>query len=440
LRALERIIKEQLYSHFLSNGFINGHQYGFMHKRSVASCQTHLLSVLANAHNENKSAIVVYLDIRKAFDQVPHEKLLEKLGSAGIHGSLLRWFSSYLSGRTQSTFVSGYLSSHLPISSGVLQGSVLGPCLFLLYVNDLFNYVQNGTVFLFADDIKIVYIFPQGTLDSCLFNIQEDLNALSLWSQISGLEFSANKCQILPFRCLPPRDALSLYGSPIPVTDNTIDLGLRYSCSLNFTNQAIYQVARAKQLSYLILRSFHLEITKVAFFKQRIRPILEYCPYIASLLTKQSRLAIEGVQRRFTKMLFPLGSLLCYQERCEILRLEPLWLRRLKLNLAFLHRLLYHHAHMASERPCFSESSSYNLRNTELTISCSLSRTAFHRYSFIPFYSHVWNRLPADLRMISDIYVFQKRLNTFLNLESVYLLLAPQQPLDTLFELGPFKV
>jgi hypothetical protein len=332
LRILERLIKEPLLGHLLENDFIDKSQYGFLAKRSVASCQTHFLNALACANNNGESAIIIYLDIRKAFDQVPHSRLLDKLAFAGISGPLYLWFTSYFSNRDQTTLVSGSLSPPLPVTSGVIQGSVLGPILFILYINDIFKCIKNGTAFMFADDIKIAYFIPRGAQDCWLHRIQKDLDALSLWSTNSQLEFSPSKCLALHLWCSPSKTALTLCGNSIPVADRTTDLGIRYSCSLNFTNQALYQVAKARQISYLILRSFHLETTKLALFKQRVRPILEYCAFMASLLTKRCRLAIEGVQRRFTRLLLPPGCLTNYRERCGVFRLDPLWLRRLKLN------------------------------------------------------------------------------------------------------------
>jgi hypothetical protein len=293
---------------------------------------------------------------------------------------------------------------------------------------------------MFADDIKIAYFIPRGSQDCWLHRIQKDLDALSLWSTNSQLEFSPSKCLALHLWCSPSKTALTLCGNSIPVADRTTDLGIRYSCSLNFTNQALYQVAKARQISYLILRSFHLETTKLALFKQRVRPILEYCAFMASLLTKRCRLAIEGVQRRFTRLLLPPGCLTNYRERCGVFRLDPLWLRRLKLNLIFLHGLVHQKKHVACDIPSFVDNSTYNLRNNEYALSCCSSRTSLHSYSFFSMYPRIWNRLPLSLRMISDYNTFRRQLFAFLSFETVNALLDPQLPPYILFEQGLSRI
>ena len=201
-RVLERIVKIQVIEHFLSNGLLSERQYGFIAKRSSPACQAEFLSLLANACNENKAAIIIYLDIRKAFDQVPHKALLSELRRANITVPLLNRFHSYLTGRTQTTLIAGHLAPYTPITSGVVQGSVLGPVLFLLYINSILKCIKNGTAFLFADDIKIIYTLPSDSLTPYIPLIQKDLDNLSVWSTRSGLSFSTNKCIILPFRCI----------------------------------------------------------------------------------------------------------------------------------------------------------------------------------------------------------------------------------------------
>ena len=386
---LERIIKAQLISFMLSTDLIAENHYGFLAKRSVASCQTHFLNILATAHNDGLSAIIIYLDIRKAFDQVPHVLLLNKLRRAGISGSLLCWLQSYLSGRTQMTCVSGHYSSPLPITSGVVQGSVLGPILFLLYINDILGCIKDGVAFLFADDIKIVYCFPPIDTHTVLANVQLELDRLSIWSANAKLHFATNKCHVLPYRCCIAANSLLLSGSYLPTADATSDLGLKYSCTLNFSKQTLCQTAKARRLCFLISRSFHTSSVKLSLFMQRVRPLLEYNHYTASYLSKACRLAIENIQRRFTKKLLPPNSPYSYLERCQIFKLDPLWLRRLKLNLIFLHRLVYCHTYTAISNLNFTFASDYNLRSCEFSLDYARSRTSSHQCSFLSFYSRL---------------------------------------------------
>lgn len=436
-RVFERLLKERLLKHLILNNVIDERQYAFIAKRSVAGCQTAFLHHIANAHNDGQSAIILFLDIRKAFDQVPHSILLDDLRCAGVSDTLLSWFKSYLSDRTQITQIAGQYSSAVPVTSGVVQGSVLGPILFLIYINGILNCVQSGTVFLYADDVKIVYTFHTSSLQHIITQIQLDLDTISLWSKGRGLAFSTKKCQLLTFRCAVAEGTIRLQGETIPTTPNVTDLGIRYSCHLSFSNQADFQVARAKRIMFLLLRSFHLPETKVAFFKQRVRPILESCSFIASYLNHADLLKIENVQRKFTKLLLLCEPYLKYSQRCRFLKLEPLWLRRLRLNLVFLHRIIYKQVHLTAGYPNFASSTGYNLRNSEVTISYSKSRTAFHRFSFIPHYSVIWNKLPPSIRAIDNSVRFKKDLDAYLTPETAHSILSSQLATELLTEQGP---
>ena len=172
-----------------ANNALAAQQYGFLPKRSVAACQLDFFDHITTAIDAGNAIILIFLDIQKAFDQVPHKQLLHKLYSTGVRGSLLRWFESYLTDRTQVTMIGSHLSDPLEITSGVIQGSVLGPTLFLLYINDILRHVRHGQPFLFADDIKIAYTFRQESAGHALINIQSDLDALTHWSALSGLSF-----------------------------------------------------------------------------------------------------------------------------------------------------------------------------------------------------------------------------------------------------------
>jgi hypothetical protein len=138
---------------------------------------------------------ILYLDFAKAFDTVPHDLLLYKLRVFhGFGGSLLKWFASYLSNRNQCVILPGGQSSSLPVTSGVRQGSILGPFLFLLSINDLPSRVTNSQIAMFADATKIYT--PVNDSNDCI-NLQNDLNALMAWSNKWKINFNVQKCKIL---------------------------------------------------------------------------------------------------------------------------------------------------------------------------------------------------------------------------------------------------
>ena len=174
-KILESLIRDQMLSHLTEQRLLSEHQHGFRPKRS---CSTQLLEVLDAWTRElecGNPVDVVYLDFQKAFDSVPHLRLLSKLRSYGITGKLLDWIASFLTGRKQQVVLEGHRSDWSDVASGVPQGSVLGPLLFLVYVNDLPDIIQCG-IKLFADDTKM-YTSVSSTDDAAL--LQSDLVALT---------------------------------------------------------------------------------------------------------------------------------------------------------------------------------------------------------------------------------------------------------------------
>ena len=439
-RVFERCLKNPLLSHFISVNKISDRQFGFINRRSVNGCQLKFFSKITKAVDAGECICILYLDITKAFDQVPHDRLLHTLWEAGIRDPLLSCLSSYLRGRKQRTRVNGLLSGYRDIPSGVIQGSVLGPVFFLLYINDVLDHIANGDVFLFADDIKILYSFPPNEVTSSLLRIQADLDSLSLWSHRSGLKFSSSKSCVMAHRFNLPNGHLTLNSEPLSSTLQVRDLGLRYSCSFNFSEQILYQVAKARRLTYLINRAFHLRETKILLFKQVVLPILEFGCAFSSLLTRSETRQIENIQRAFTRCLCMNDFTLNYRERCLLLRLEPLWFRRVKLNLRLLHQLIFNYAHFPDKDICFRPHLSYSLRHNSYTLSCPKVRTTFAHNFFLSLYPRIWNKLPPTLRSIENTRHFSLQLDKYLTPSIVAKFLFDPSPLDSLYELGPGRV
>ena len=179
--------------HLEINDILLPSQFGF---RAGYSCEAQLLIVtddFAKALNNRQQVDIGILDLSKAFDRVPHARLLRKLHFYGIRGQLLTWLQSFLSERLQQVLVDGCCSSPCNVSSGVPQGSVLGPVLFLLYINDIAEGICSHMK-LFADDC-LIYRTIQSSSDQHI--LQQDLNALVKWAEKWQIKFNTAKCKIM---------------------------------------------------------------------------------------------------------------------------------------------------------------------------------------------------------------------------------------------------
>ena len=153
-KVMEKLVRASIVDHFEQNNLISKDQHGFVKGRS---CVTHLLEVMddwTTALEEGSSIDVIYMDFKKAFDSVPHSRLISKLNALGVQGRILKWTAAFLTGRSQRVQVNGCSSTPAAVTSGTTQGSVLGPTLFVMYSNDLPRELSN-TVKLFADDTKL---------------------------------------------------------------------------------------------------------------------------------------------------------------------------------------------------------------------------------------------------------------------------------------------
>ena len=326
-RIFESILFKNILTHLNSNSLLSPHQFGFLPGRSTCSQLLNCLNKWYQNFCENKPTNVVYTDIAKAFDSVSHQKLLEVIKSYGLNQTVCTWIKSFLMGRSQQVAIGNRISSALSVISGVPQGSVLGPLLFLIYINDLctcnIELEPRGGVALFADDAKIY--------SHEYTNLQNSLNCTNEWLQNFQLNLASQKCIHLQIK----KPSLNIQQPPLYINNSEIqgsssvkDLGVYISNDLKWSTHINHISNLASSQSYLILRSFSSRNIWVllSLFKTYVRPKLEYntsvwSPYLAKDIEQ-----IESVQRQFTKFAFrrcgiPYKS---YQDRLYKVNLKSL--------------------------------------------------------------------------------------------------------------------
>lgn len=299
-KILEHIIHCAIINHLEINDTLSDTQHGFRKKRS---CETQLILTcndFAKNLNKHYQTDVILLDFSKAFDKVPHQRLLSKLHNYGIRHNTLNWIHSFLSGRTQRVVMEGIHSESCPVESGVPQGSVLGPLLFLVYINDLPNSLDQRTnVRLFADDC-LLYRPIMGPDDSA--QLQADLGMLTDWETKWQMSFNPTKCETIHIttKKQPIITTYTLQNHPLRRSMDARYLGINITPNLSWNTHIKNVVGKASQTLGFVqrtLRACSSQVKKTAYLSL-VRPKLEYAVSVWDPHTKTNIKKLEGVQRR----------------------------------------------------------------------------------------------------------------------------------------------
>ena len=324
-KLLESLIKEKLVNHLNKHNLIRDTQHGFTSGRS---CLTNLLEFFENVTHEldeGNAVDLVYLDFCKAFDKVPHCRLVRKLEAHGVGGNILKWIKSWLSNRRQRVAIEDKYSEWAKVTSGVPQGSVLGPILFLVYINDLDVGIVSS-LGKFADDSKLMKSICS---NEDVSTVREDLKVLESWAETWQMEFNVDKCSVIHLGKTNPSADYRLFDKQLTVSDKERDLGVIVDNKLKFGEQCDSVVSKANATLGMIKRNIvsrnHNIITKL--YKTLVRPKLEYCiqawrPYLRKDVDK-----LERVQRRATKLISECRKF-SYEDRLKFTGLTTLEDRR----------------------------------------------------------------------------------------------------------------
>lgn len=408
-KVMESVIKKQVLTFLLAHGKITKQQHGFLAKHSTCSQIIECINDWSLALNIRKQVDVVYIDFCKAFDSVVHSKLIYKLEALGIRGKLLLWVAAFLSDRTQVVRVGKAVSGSIKVISGVPQGSVLGPLLFLVYINDIVNIFDSKVqIKLFADDVKIYVVIDD--LCDCIL-LQNYLNRLVDWASQWQLKVSVNKCAALHLGPSRTNFKYNIESVNLPDVVSIVDLGVIVNNKLKFKQHINGLVSKAHQRASLILRCFKCRdpATLCRAFVVYVRPIVEYCSQVWSPVYLTDIHKIERVQRRFTRRLRGMQGL-SYSDRLSKLQLETLELRRLKFDLIMVFKILKGFIDIRSD--IFEFSSMLNLRghNCKLRKPPALINCRYH--SFTCRVVDTWNFLPQCVVDAPNVQCFKHALNS----------------------------
>jgi len=414
-KVLEHIISSHLMKHLENNNILHESQHGFRHNRS---CETQLISFindLCKSYDSGKQTDVILMDIAKAFDTVPHNRLRHKLQWYGVTGNSYRWISSFLRDRYQRVTIDNVSSDLVAVTSGVPQGTVLGPILFIIYMNDVVDNIKYSKIRLFADDI---ILYKEIETERDVQQLQEDLNSLQQWEATWLLKFSIPKCHVLKVTRATKHKILSnyyLHDTVLEVVENCKYLGVTVQSDLRWSKHIQNITTKASRTLSFLKRNLKLRnqhIKETAYFSL-VRPQLEYASIVWSPWQRRDVEKLERINRRAARFVtndfYRTSSVTNMIHQLGWQQLET---RRQNSRLSFFHKIIHH-------QTCVSlgDITSTSPERTTLTRSDAnnvvipFARTDTYQHSFGPSVCNSWNNLPTYIKETITIEHFKNQIN-----------------------------
>jgi len=393
-KVFERLIYNEI-SDFVTST-ISPSQFGFLPNHSCLQQLLLFTKSILDSHESKNQRDVVYLDFRKAFDSVPHQELLLKLYQTGITGNLWKLFEDYLTSRVQCVAVENSTSDVVPVTSGVPQGSILGPLFFIIYINDLPIPDPSLRLFTFADDTKLTREIKD--LSDCQL-LQNGINSLYDWSSKWKLPLNLQKCNIIQF---------SSSVNYIPFTYKIKDIGLSSTCNIkdlgiNFSNNLSWDKhynmisSKAYKQLGLLKRTFGYDsyvTTKKILYLTLVRSKLTYCSQVwRPYLIKDINL-LERIQRRATRFIAN-NSSLEYKERLTMLNILPLMMTFEIADILFFIKHLKTPLDNFNIRDYILFSYSNTRSSTHFKLRHTISHTNRYGHFYFKRLPRLWNALPS---------------------------------------------
>lgn len=412
-KVLEIAMKNQVNIHLANNNLLNDFQSGFRHKHSTTSALLNVTDNISRFLDKKELSVLILLDFSKAFDTVSHKILCKKLSLLfGFCSSAVKLISNYLSNRSQCVDISGNLSTVLPINSGVPQGSVLGPVLFSMFINDLPLIIQNTNKYhLFADDVQLIYTCPPELLSFHINLINSDLKAVTHWCKSNHLILNFDKTKCLLFT--PPRSNFSTQLLPPIMLDNKVlafsksakNLGLIMSDKLNWTEHATAISSKVfAGLRSLWIHGNLIPIhTRMKLVKALLIPKFSYCDVVLSAMPANVYAILERALNACTRFVF------------RIRKYDNLGSFRNKILGCSLKTFLKFHTCLFIKKTILTSCPTYirdklvfgqSVRNNHLKIPSHSTKT--FQCSFFVMGPIFWNSIPRSIRDINSIVTFKK--------------------------------
>ena len=407
IKVFEKVLKNIIVEHMERSEYFNPNQHGFRKGRSCLSELLEHYEDILNQLEKGNGVDVIYLDFAKAFDKVDFQILLHKLKNVGIGGKIGRWIYSFLYGRTQKVLVNGHKSHPSSVTSGVPQGSVLGPLLFLIMIGDIDANVAESSVRSFADDTRVAKEIKD--LHSST-KLQSDTNSIYKWAEDNNMQFNEDKFEVLRYKTNKNivQDTTSYHasdGSLIKESPSVRDLGVILSTDCTFQKHISETIQKMKNMSNWILRTFQTRdsVTLCTLWKTLVLPIHDYCSQLWSPHLIKYKAQFETVQYNFLKKIWSMSG-----------KSYPTILKEMNLYSLERRRDRYRAIYVWKQIEGLVPSTGIKLNNSDRRgrllniMSLPTVKIPARNSSFNLFSIRLWNKLPRDIRGVTEV-----KINTF---------------------------
>ena len=424
-KVFEKIVNSRLIDFLEVNNVLFRHQYGFRKKHSTKMSLINLSNSLLKYLDDGQSTVGIFIDFKKAFDTINHKILVTKMSHYGIRGVVLKWFEDYLYNRSQFIQYKYIESTRMNISCGVPQGSVLGPTLFLIYINDLPNSTTFFNFRLFADDSNLFHNFNTKQKDIDMDIVSENLKKVQKWCNANKLTINSQKTNYMIIKsknkAVGKIGSVNISGTEISEVSVASFVGIDIDCHLSWKEhiQRINKSIRKKVGILFKLRHFVPRYVLVLLYKTFIQPHITYglevwgsnyksylnCIYISQKMAMRA-ITFSPI-RTASKPIFEQLAIL------NIFQLHKL------LVLSFIQDLVYKRLPHSLVDYCQVIEHRYRTRGKEKTLLyLPKCKTKQGQYCISFEGSKFWNNLPHEIRAISSRTNFRNRLSTFLQSET----------------------
>ena len=421
-KIFEKIIYDQIYNYLNVNDLLTSCQSGF---RSLQSTLTALLETSNNwCVNVDKGLLngVIFIDIKKAFDTIDHEIILQKLAKYGVDQNALKWFKSYLANRLQRCNVNNHLSSTSPLNCGVPQGSIIGPLPFLIYINDLPNCLSLGSPRMYADDTNVT--FAASDMLGLETQINTELKSINLWLKANKLSLNVAQTEFMVVSSRQKMQSLNdntinvnVEGVKINQTNHSKALGLNIDENLSW-KEHIHATSKKVASSIGALkrvRPFISMHTAIKIYKGLIRPYFDYCSVVWDGLSQQLCEKLQKLQNRAARVITKSSYNTNSSFLLNSLSWDNLSVRRTKQKANLMYKCVNKLAPNYLCNMFTPRTLPFDLRDASQKLYLPKPRTDYLKRSFSYSGASLWNDLPEDIRTTKSLRNFKRRIDKWLS-------------------------